>query len=235
MAGLAALRSGAGLVTVSCSAPDLTAVAPELMTEALPPADSLGTLVLRKNVVAIGPGLGVSSTAQALVRRAYLSLDQPLVVDADGLNVLSEGEWPISESLRVLTPHPGEMSRLSGIGVREILRERTTIARRFAIERSCVLILKGERTLIAFPDGRVWINPTGTPAMATGGSGDILTGMLAGFLAQFPNDTDNAIAGAVYLHGLSGEIGAEETGELPLTATDLLRYLPQAIHDSIAN
>jgi NAD(P)H-hydrate epimerase len=153
-----------------------------------------------------------------------------LVVDADGLNVLANGEWPVSPALRILTPHPGEMSRLSGAGISDILRERISIARRFALERSCVLVLKGQRTLIAFPDGRVWINPTGTPAMATGGTGDVLTGMITGFLAQFGGDADLAIAAAVYLHGLAGEIGARESGEQSLIATDLLTYLPKAIH-----
>ena len=235
MSGLAALRAGAGLVTVSCSVADLASIAPELMTEPLARPDMLGALVLRKDVVAIGPGLGVTSGAEALVRRAYLSLEQPMIVDADGLNVLSSGEWPASESLRVLTPHPGEMSRLSGAGIREILNDRVNIARRFAIERSVVLVLKGQRTLIAFPDGRVWINPTGSPAMATGGSGDILTGLIAGFLAQFPERPEQAIAGAVYLHGLAGEIGARAKGEMPLLATDLLTYLPEAIHACYTN
>ncbi len=93
------------------------------------------------------------------------------------------------------------------------------------------MVLKGYRTLIAFPDGRVWVNPTGSPAMATGGSGDILTGLLAGFLAQFPGDADNAIALAVYLHGLAGQLGAREMGEKALIATDLLRFLPAAMEE----
>ena len=93
------------------------------------------------------------------------------------------------------------------------------------------MVLKGHRTLIAFPDGRVWINPTGTPAMSTGGTGDILTGLVSGFLAQFPRQPDEAVAAAVYLHGLSGELGAAELGEKSLLATDLLRYLPRAVEE----
>ncbi len=229
MTGTAALRSGAGLVTVACSNPAHPALAPELMTELLPDTDSLETLAIRKTVVAIGPGLGMSNAAAALVRRACESLEQPMVVDADALNLLASGPWPMSQGVRVLTPHPGEMSRLTGLPTSTILEDRITVARTFATQRGAVVVLKGQRSLIAFPDGRVWINPTGTPAMATGGSGDILTGMIAGLLAQFPGEPEAAVAAAVFLHGQAGELGAGELGELPLTATDLLKYLPRAI------
>ena len=106
-----------------------------------------------------------------------------------------------------------------------------SLARAFATEHGVTLVLKGERTAIAFPDGRVWINPAGTPAMGTGGSGDVLTGMIAGFLAQFPTQPDQAVAAAVYLHGLAGEIGARALGEKCLIATDILRYLPDAMEE----
>ncbi len=224
MAGMAALRAGAGLVTVACREANFTALAPELMTEPLP-----GT-VENKDVVAIGPGLGVSDAAVSLVRSTFASLEKPLVVDADGLNALAGFEFPGGAHLRVLTPHPGEMSRLTGKATAEILADRTGVARSFARQRHVTLVLKGQRSLIAFPGGQVAINPTGTPAMATGGSGDILTGLIAGLLAQFPEDTEAAVIAAVYLHGLAGELGAREVGEKPLTATDLLRYLPAAIH-----
>ena len=104
-------------------------------------------------------------------------------------------------------------------------------ARAFAMERGATLVLKGQRTTIAFPDGREWINPTGTPALGTGGSGDVLSGMIAGFLAQFPDQPDQAVAAAVYLHGLSAEIGARAAGEKCLIATDLFEYLPQAMEE----
>ncbi len=230
MAGSAALRSGAGLVTVACANPAHPALIPELMTELLPSADSLAGLALRKSVVAIGPGLGTSSAAAALVQRALASLPCPVVADADALNVLASAPWPVGTALRVLTPHPGEMSRLTGLDTAEIQSRRIEVARTFAMQRSAAVVLKGQRTVVAFPGGRVWINPTGTPAMATGGSGDILTGMLAGLLAQFPRDPEGAILAAVYLHGLAGELGAQRLGELPLTATSLLDYLPRAIH-----
>jgi hydroxyethylthiazole kinase-like uncharacterized protein yjeF len=133
--------------------------------------------------------------------------------------------------IRILTPHPGEMARLTGKTTAEIQHDRVGAARAFATERRVTLVLKGQRTVIAFPDGRVWINPTGTPAMGTGGSGDVLTGMIAGFLAQFPGEPDQAVAAAVYLHGLAGEMGARALGEKCLIATDILRYLPDAMEE----
>lgn len=219
MAGLAALRSGAGLVTVACSETNL---APELMTQKLP-----DLAPGKMDVIALGPGLGDAPEMVALARRAFESLEQPMVVDADALNALAGTGWTGQGKLRVLTPHPGEMSRLT---TADLKADRVGVARTFAMERKVCLVLKGQRTLIAFPDGRVWINPTGTPAMATGGTGDILTGLIAGFLGQFPKQPDQAIAAAVYLHGLAGELGAAALGEKSLIATDLLRFLPAAIH-----
>jgi NAD(P)H-hydrate epimerase len=133
----------------------------------------------------------------------------------------------------VLTPHPGEMARLTGQSRDEIQKDRVAAARSFAMERGVTLVLKGQRTVIAFPDGRAWINPTGTPALGTGGSGDVLTGMIAGFLAQFPGEPDRAVAAAVYLHGLAGQIGARAIGEKCLIATDVLEYLPDAMEECV--
>jgi NAD(P)H-hydrate epimerase len=121
------------------------------------------------------------------------------------------------------------MARLTGKTTAEVQQDRVGVARAFARSRAVTLVLKGERTVLAFPDGRVWINPTGTPAMGTGGTGDILTGMISAFLAQFPNEPEEAVAAAVYLHGLGGEIGARAVGEKPLIATDILKYLSDAI------
>jgi NAD(P)H-hydrate epimerase len=123
------------------------------------------------------------------------------------------------------------MARLTGKTASEVQQDRVGTARSFAMERHVTLVLKGQRTVIAFPDGRVWINPTGTPAMGTGGSGDVLTGLIAGFLAQFPKQPDEAVAAAVYLHGLAGELGAEAEGEKCLIATDILQYLPDAMEE----
>jgi NAD(P)H-hydrate epimerase len=227
MAGLAALRAGAGLVTVACSDSNLTTVAPELMTAALPDSQSIASLAERKDVIAIGPGLGAAPPLVALTRSLFAESDKPMVVDADGLNALvgQVPDLPSRGKLRVLTPHPGEMARLIGRPV----TDRVADARSFATQKQVVLVLKGERTVIAFPDGRVWINPTGTPAMGTGGTGDILTGIVAGFLGQFRTQPELAVAAAVYLHGLSGELGAASKGEKCLIATDLLDFLPAAI------
>jgi NAD(P)H-hydrate epimerase len=152
-----------------------------------------------------------------------------MVVDADALNCIAGTDFKGDAGLRVLTPHPGEMSRLSGKSVAEVQADRVGAARALAVGRHVVVVLKGERTLIAFPDGRVWINPTGSPSMATGGTGDILTGMVAGLLGQFPEDADRAIAAAVYLHSLAGEVAARHLTEQSVIATDLLRYIPEAI------
>jgi hydroxyethylthiazole kinase-like uncharacterized protein yjeF len=240
MAGVAALRSGAGLVTVASAAsaiPVIAAHAPELMTAPLAEtaAGSIAVsaqvleLAAKKNVLALGPGIGTEAETAELVRRVAREFRGPLVIDADGLNALAGAPFESPGPLRVLTPHPGEMARLTGQSVEDVQRDRVAAARSFATARNVVLVLKGHRTLIAFPDGRVWINPTGAPALATGGTGDILTGTIAGFLAQFPNQADRAIAAAVYLHGRAGELGAAELGEKCLIATDLLRFYPAAI------
>jgi NAD(P)H-hydrate epimerase len=244
MSGMAALRAGAGLVTVASAEralPVIASHAPELMTEPLPETASgaisalafdsgaLPKIAKNKTVVAIGPGLTTNPQTISVVRRALHELPQPMVVDADGLNALASAEWTGDRRLRILTPHPGEMARLVKKTTAEVEENRVGIARGLARDRGVHVVLKGYRTLLAFPDGRVWINPTGTPAMATAGTGDILTGLIAGFLAQFPSDAGQAIAAAVYLHGLAGEIGARDLGEKCLIATDLLRYLPAAM------
>jgi hydroxyethylthiazole kinase-like uncharacterized protein yjeF len=234
MSGLAALRAGAGLVTVASAESAIAAIgafAPELMTAGLPEKDpwaELKTAAEGKTVIAMGPGLGTGPEVKQLVDRAVREFAQPMVIDADAL--VAEFS-DLRGSTRVLTPHPGEMARLTGLSTAEVQKDRVGIARRFAMERKVILVLKGHRTAIAFPDGRVWINPTGSPAMGTGGSGDILTGLIAGFLAQFPKVPEMAVAAAVYLHGLAGQIGARALGEKCLIATDILEYLPDAMEE----
>jgi hydroxyethylthiazole kinase-like uncharacterized protein yjeF len=219
MAGIAALRAGAGLVTVSSSAERLATL--ELMTAKLPPEDTS-----RYSVLAVGPGLGSNVE---LARHLVTSATQPIVVDADGLNALAGFEWKGEGRFSVLTPHPGEMSRLAGISVRDVQADRLNVARNYAREHEAVVVLKGHRSVIAHPDGRSWINPTGSPGMSTGGTGDILTGLVAGLLGQYPSMQIQSVIAAVYLHGLSGELGVEALGEKCLIATDLLHYLPEAI------
>jgi ADP-dependent NAD(P)H-hydrate dehydratase / NAD(P)H-hydrate epimerase len=176
----------------------------------------------------MGPGLGRDSTTESLVREAIGNFRGPVVLDADALEDREYG----GGAPRILTPHPGEMGRLTGKPTAEIQKDRLAAARSYATTRGCTLVLKGERSLLAFPDGHVWINPTGTPAMGTGGSGDVLTGLIGGMLAQFPKQPGQAVAAAVYLHGLAGEIGARELGEKSFIALDILRYLPRAIAEA---
>ena len=245
MAGMAALRAGAGLVTVASAESAIAVIAshaPELMTEPLPETAEgsiaetaharLASLLASKSVVALGPGIGTNARTAALVRTLVSQVSRPLVVDADGLNALAGVEWD-GRSL-VLTPHPGEMARLTGRTPAEVQADRIGVAREFATRRGVTLVLKGQRTLVALPDGRVRINPTGTPAMASGGSGDILTGLIAGLLAQFPQAAEDTIAAAVWLHGRCGELGAAAYGEKPLIATDLLEFLPEAMDECAA-
>jgi NAD(P)H-hydrate epimerase len=152
-----------------------------------------------------------------------------MVIDADGLNAF-QGQTELldgSQRSLVLTPHPGEMSRLTGLSIKAIQADRLNVARKFAQEHHLVLVLKGNNTVIALPDGQAWVNPTGNPGMATGGTGDILTGMTAGIIGQMPDDIAKAAVTAVYLHGLAGDVAAERMGEHSLTATDLLGALPE--------
>jgi ADP-dependent NAD(P)H-hydrate dehydratase / NAD(P)H-hydrate epimerase len=227
MCGIGALRAGAGLVTVASDPNALGQIsshAPELMTESIANLDKAAA---GKTVIAMGPGLGRTAETEALVQHALRDFAQLMVIDADALT----GEIRGNGRVRVLTPHPGEMARISGKSPAEIAQDRVGVARAFAMDRGVTLVLKGHRTAIAFPDGRVWINPTGTPAMGTGGTGDVLTGMTAGFLAQFPSKPDLAVTAAVYLHGLAGQIGARALGEKCLIATDLFEYLPDAMEE----
>jgi len=242
MAGLAALRAGAGLVTVASAAsavPVIASHAPELMTEPLPETDTgslassaferLASLAENKDVLAVGPGLGTDPETVALVRRLIERLPHPMVVDADGLNALAGWELPPTGRVRILTPHPGEMARLTGMPTRTVQADRIRVAREFAMRHQVALVLKGFRTLTASPDGRVKVNPTGGPGLASGGSGDILTGTIAGLLAQSRRDPALAAAAGVYLHGLAGDLAVAEWGEQALLATDVLRCFPEGM------
>ena len=244
MAGMAALRAGVGLSTVATPARVLTSVASfaaELMTEPLPEtsagsiavaaaeSDRFANLSKPMTVVAIGPGIGRHPETVEFVHEAVRQTKVALVIDADGLNAF-EGHTELLDGRHrplVLTPHPGEMSRLTGMTIKAIQADRITAARNFARDRHLVLVLKGDRTIVALPDGTAWVNPTGNPGMATGGTGDILTGMTAGVLGQMPDAARAAVA-AVYLHGLAGDVARERMGEHSLVATDLLDALPEA-------
>jgi hydroxyethylthiazole kinase-like uncharacterized protein yjeF len=250
MAGFAALRAGAGLSTVATAKSALATVAsfhPELMTETLPETEQ-GTISLRalgsglesllaRKTLAIGPGISRNSETAEFVRavaeRGRASSDDSvlgMVIDADALNAFEGMAEKLNGRGRtlVITPHPGEMSRLIGMSIAEIQANRLEVARKFAREHELIVVLKGHRTLITAPDGTVWVNPTGNPGMATGGTGDVLTGLVAGLLAQHPENALLATALAVYLHGLAGDLAAESLGENSLVATDLIRFLPAA-------
>jgi ADP-dependent NAD(P)H-hydrate dehydratase / NAD(P)H-hydrate epimerase len=244
MTGMAALRTGAGLVTVASPTavqPLVAAAMPELMTEALQEnaTGALSVLALErfreiakgKTVIAAGPGASMDPEAGQLLRAIFDRSEGPLVLDADGLNAFVGHLAQLDGKRRplVLTPHPGELSRLTGASVAQIQADRIGAARKFAAQHRAYVVLKGHRTVVAEPDGEVWINTTGNPGMATGGTGDILTGMIAGLIAQFPNEIVRCVVGTVHLHGLAGDLAVQELGEMPLIATDLVRFLPPAI------
>jgi ADP-dependent NAD(P)H-hydrate dehydratase / NAD(P)H-hydrate epimerase len=242
MAGMSVLRSGAGLSTIATPrsvVPMVASFTPEIMTEPLLETD-LGTispeageqmerLLEGKDVVALGPGIGRYPATVDFVRKFVERCKAPLVIDADGLNAFESCTERLSGAKRplVLTPHPGEMSRLTGLSTAEVQKDRIGVARKFAAEHECIVVLKGHRTLIALPDGTVWVNVTGNPGMATGGTGDVLTGMVAGMMAQ-TQDVAMAVRAAVYLHGLAGDAAREKVGEASLVAGDLIAYLPEA-------
>ncbi len=245
MSALAALRTGAGLVTAAVARSiqqTVARVTPELMTVplqeaadgslALANADpgTLAKLLKKISVLAIGPGLGTEGETPELVRKLVGSTTLPLVLDADGLNAFHghTGELDGRNRPIVLTPHPGEMATLLGIGTREVQADRLNLARKFAMEHHVTLVLKGWRTLVAHPDGRVAVNTTGNPGMAKGGSGDILTGIVAASIAQFPHNIATAVEAAVYLHGLAADFAAIRRDEHTILATDTIAHLSDA-------
>ena len=247
IAALGALRAGAGLVTAAVPAPMLAlaaAVAPELMTWPLVATETgcisaknldpefLSELTAGKTVLAIGPGLGQNAETAKFTIGLLSATEIPAVIDADALNILA-AEPQLLEKLAkgrtlVLTPHPGEMARLAGIAVAEVQANRLELARSFAQRIGVTLVLKGARTLIAHPDGRIAVNTTGNPGMAKGGSGDLLTGLIAGLLAQYPAEVAKAVEAAVYLHGLAADLAVRRDDEHTLLATDILSHLAQA-------
>jgi len=243
MAGISALKVGAGLSTVATPKSVLPTVAgfhPEVMTEPLHETaegtiaekalSRIGQLAVGKTVLAVGPGISRNPETSALVRDLLKGHTIPVVLDADGLNAFEGRAAELNGDSRplVLTPHPGEMARLTGMTIAAIQRDRINVARTFAREHKLILVLKGHRTLVAKPDGEVWVNTTGNPGMATGGTGDILTGMVAGFAAQNPQGISLAVTAAVYIHGLAGDVARASVGEHSLVATDLVQALPES-------
>ena len=250
LAGEAALRAGAGLVTVATPESSLVTVASylrEYMTEPLAETESgsisanafgygrFESLQAGKAVLALGPGLSTHPETVEFVRRAVRETELPLILDADALNALV-GSVELLHDRRtekvVITPHPGEMARLVGASSAEVQQQRVEVARRFAKEYGIYVVLKGYRTILAAPSGQVYVNPTGGPALAKAGSGDVLTGLLAGMMAQFsaaPMDT--VVSLAVFLHGLTGDLAGSGSGEQSVLASDLIWLIESAWED----
>ena len=185
-----------------------------------------------KSAVAFGPGVGVSTDTIGLTRWLLAHSQQPLVIDADGLNCLATDPSVLhnAQVAVVLTPHPGEMARLINSSNTAVQAQRLKVARTFAAQYRCYLVLKGARTVIAAPDGQAWINPTGNPGMASGGMGDVLTGIVGGLLAQgYP--PQEACALGVFLHGYAGDLAAQEKGEVGILARDVIERLPGGLRD----
>jgi len=246
LASWAALRVGAGLVTCATPAPVLPIVAshtPEIMTEPLAATETGGislraiennyfdALAKGKRVVAIGPGLGAHADTQHFVRTVVARRPLPVVLDADGLNAFvgRAHELKDSRGMLAITPHPGEMAHLLSCAAADVQARRLDVARKAAADWNAYVILKGHHTVIASPDGAVYVNSTGNPGMGTGGTGDVLTGMLAGLTAQYGAEAwPKLLAFGVYLHGLAGDIAYAESGQAPLVASDLIHAIPRA-------
>ncbi len=250
MSSIAAMRAGAGLVTAAVPrsiAGVVGSVAPEMMTLLL--EESSGGDIAAKNleakrlektlrgisVLAVGPGIGREPETADFVRQLISKTKLPTVLDADGLNAFENRAQEIDGHDRtlVLTPHPGEMARLLGSTIAEVERDRVAVARTFATEHQVTLILKGWRTLVAHPDGRVAVNTSGNPALAKGGSGDVLTGIVAALIAQFPQRVAEAVECAVWLHGAGADLYSRKHDEHTMLATDILEHLSSVIRNPV--
>ncbi|MFH1848053.1 MAG: NAD(P)H-hydrate dehydratase [Candidatus Omnitrophota bacterium] len=242
----AALLTGSGLVTLGLPKGLNTILArklTEVMTRPLPQTrgQSLSLKAFcgikefsrKADVIAIGPGLSQNRSTQSLVRKVVSLIDRPMVIDADGLNAIA-GHASILKTSgkmaapKIITPHPGEMARLIGRDTKYVQENRKKVAKNFASRYNIITVLKGHRTIIADPKGNTYINRTGNPGMASGGVGDVLTGMIASLLGQGLKAFEAARTG-VYLHGLAGDIAAKKKGQASLIASDLLDMLPRAI------
>ena len=242
LAGMAALRGGSGLVNLAVPrslVPIVAGFEPSYLTTGLDEdaqgcldrsaRSHLEQLIGQNDIVAIGPGLGQSEPLRELIRDLFSMTGKPMVMDADAINALAPFEDSIQrcDAPRILTPHPGEFGRLLALGVLNVQKDREYHACQFALKQDMVVVLKGKDTVVS--DGRrTWVNRTGNSGMATGGSGDVLTGLMASFLGQGMTPFD-ASQLAVYVHGIAGDLAAEVYGETALIASDLVRYLPVAI------
>lgn len=230
MCARGAIRTGAGLVTVMTD-PDTAKLVHAGSVESMTYSGTdLQDFLRNKSAVLIGPGLADDESSYANVRAILEAIELPAIIDASALNAFASRIDALNPRglPRVITPHPGELARLLGSDTKSIGRERIDAAREAALRSRCVVVLKGYQSLVAEPDGHVFVNPTGNPGMATGGMGDVLSGIIAAFLARATDPLDAACAG-VYLHGLAGDILAAEFGDTGLAATDLADRIPAAI------
>ena len=231
----AAVRTGAGLVTLAVPEDAWPVIATKTPNEVMVwPLPEEYDRILEKasacDAVVIGPGLGQGKKAERLVLSLLRDLKCPVILDADGLNIAAKHIHVLDkrEGLTVLTPHDGEFARLCGCELP--IADRLTAARTFAEQHRCVLILKGHRTVIAYPDGACAVNTTGNPGMARGGSGDALAGMLGALMCQFRRES--ACADGVWLHGRAGDLAAADKGEYGMTVTDLIEQIPYAMKEA---
>ena len=246
-----AMRSGSGLVTLGIPKGINNAIIqikpPEVMTLPLPETREgnlsqraykrITNFIKKISTVVIGPGLGLEKSTQCLIRKLIKEIEKPLILDADGLNALAmhlgllritNYELPVT---KILTPHPGEMSRLCGKSIKEIQDNRQAVSKEFAKKYGVTLVLKGHNTIVADFRNKLYINKTGNPGMSTAGSGDVLTGIIASFLGQKLDAFDAAKFG-VYIHGLAGDLAAEEKTEISLIASDIIAKIPEAVKQS---
>lgn len=239
----AAVLSGSGLVTLAIGKSLYGIMASKLTEVMVRPffetRDYSLSLLAEKEVMnfsekatclAVGPGISQNRETQALVRNIVDKVNKPIVLDADGINAFTghAGALLKAAGALILTPHPGEMARLIEKDVAEVQNNRKNIALEFAHKYNIILVLKGHETVVAAPDGRLYVNETGNAGMATGGTGDVLTGIIASFVGQGMDAFSAAIAG-VYFHGLAGDIAVKEKGPLSLIATDILNKLPEVL------
>jgi NAD(P)H-hydrate epimerase len=235
LSSISTLKAGAGLCTAAVKKEISFPFQcyPEIMTLPYGVSRDIGSRLGEFDCVLIGPGCGNTPETFAIVSEVLEISSAPVILDADAVNVLENNAGILKKrkgSPVVLTPHPREFSRVTGLPVRGIMQNRVKAARDFAMDYGVYLVLKGHHTLIATPEGRVFVNQTGNPGMATAGSGDVLGGMLAGFIAQFVDsfDIQTIVNAGVFIHGLAGDIAAGETGELSLTATDIIEHISAA-------
>ncbi|MDD3087202.1 MAG: NAD(P)H-hydrate dehydratase [Candidatus Omnitrophica bacterium] len=241
LCSLAALRSGAGLVTLGIPQGINSAIIKikpvEVMTLPLPETkegslgisgfDRIKTFLEKCDLAVIGPGLTQNISTHKLLLKLLSKIDKPMVIDADGLNALV-GHLNLLSNMHVLTPHPKEMSRLSGLSISDIQGNRSEVAKKFAKKYKITLVLKGHKTVVSDYSGNLYINKTGNPGMATAGSGDVLTGMIAAFMGQGLGAFE-AGKFAVYLHGLAGDLAAKEKTQISLIASDIIDKITEAL------